>query len=179
MTSRIGIGIVAALIIFMGMKGCVVTVWTSGPSLNSYALYGDDGRAFGLEFLPKNETIIWYIDPAEDSLEATLVRMRGAVGTHYFWRFWKIDGPGVMFGYRMYPADVRPVYMEIEVLERYMRGNGNPTLPDKGDRTREVLLFGDDRVKFEGMWLRRSEPNREMAGALLRQLAGRQLDTST
>ena len=52
--------------------------------------------------------------------------MRGSYGTHYFWRLWHIDGPGVFFGYRIYhPEDVEPVMMEIETLDKYVEGRGN------------------------------------------------------
>ena len=42
--SKIGAGLLVVLIAFFGLKGCVVTVWTSPTETTTYALHGKDGR---------------------------------------------------------------------------------------------------------------------------------------
>jgi hypothetical protein len=170
---KIGIGVFIIAILFFGLKGCVVTIWSSPKTPEIYSIQGQDNRVMSMIFLPKHhETMMWHFDPANDSAEGVLTKMRGSYGTHYIWRLWHIDGPGITFGYRIYPPDKKPVNMEITVLERYMSGKGNPSFPDKGDRSHQVLLFGKDVVKFQNMWLRKEPNNPEMIQALLSKLGG-------
>ena len=123
-------------------------------------------------FLPNHETMIWHFDPANESTEGVLTEMHGSYGNHYFWRLWHIEGPGIIFGYRIYPSETEPVNMEITVLERFMSGRGNQVFPKKGDRTHQVMLFGKDVVKFQSMWLQKEPNNPEMVRALLAKLGG-------
>ena len=139
--------------LFFGLKGCVVTGWSSPKTPETYSIQGQDGRIMLMIFLPKHETIIWHIDPENESVEGVLTKMRGTYGTHYIWRLWHVEGPGITFGYRIYPPETEPVNMEITVIERFMSGSINPGFPDKGDRTHQMLLFGKDVVKFQDMWL--------------------------
>lgn len=157
-TSRIGIAIFAIAFLFVGLKGCIGTVWISPKTPEIYSIQGQDDRTMSMVFLPKNETIIWYFDPAKELGEGVLTKMRGSYGTHYFWRLWHIEGPGIMFGYRIFPTDTEPVNMEITVLEKFTGDRGNSSFPEKGERTYQLLLFGKDLVKFQGMWFQR-EPN--------------------
>ena len=170
--SKIGIGIFVVAFLFFGLKGCVVTIWSSPKTPEIYSIEGQDGRVMSMIFLPKHETMIWNFDPANESAEGVLTKMRGSFGSHYFWRFWHIEGPGITFGYRIYPSDTEPVHMEITVLERFMSGRGNPGFPEKGDRTHQVLLFGKDVVKFQSMWLLKEPDNPEMVQTLLAKLGG-------
>lgn len=172
--SKIGIGLLVAVFLLFGLKGCVVTIWSSPKSPEIYTIEGQDGRGMSMIFLPKNETMIWHFDPAQKTVEGVLTKMRGSYGTHYFWRLWHVEGPGITFGYRIYPSDTEPVHMEIAVLERYMSGTGNPAFPAKGDRTNQVLLFGKDTVQFQSMWLKRRPDDPEMVQSLLAKLGGSQ-----
>jgi hypothetical protein len=165
-------GLTIIVFLFFGLKSCVITVWNSPEKPKIYSMEGQDHRAISMIFMPKNETMIWYFNPDVGTAEGVLTKMRGTYGTHYAWRIWHIEGPGVTFGYRIYPAETRPVNMEITVLERFMSGKGNPSFPDKGDRTHQVILFGKDVVKFQSMWLRKMPDNPEMVQTLLRNLGG-------
>ena len=59
-----------------------------------------------------------------------------------------------------------------QAIERFMSGKGNPSFPDKGDRSHQVLLFGKDVVKFQSMWFLKEPDNPEMIQALLSKLGG-------
>jgi len=170
--SKIGIGIFVVAFLFFGLKGCVTTIWSSPKTSEIYSFEGQDGRVMLMIFLPKHETMVWHFDPANESTEGILTKMRGVIGTHYFWRLWHIEGPGITFGYRIYPSDTKPVNMEIIVLEKFMSTTGKPALPEKRYRTNQVLLFGKDSVKFQDMWLRKEPYNPYMVQTLLAKLGG-------
>ena len=172
LASKIGMGIFLVTFLFFGLKGCVITVWSSPKTPEIYSIQGQDGRVMPMIFLPKHETMIWHFDPPNESVEGVLTKMRGSYGTHYFWRLWHLEGPGIILGYRIYPPDTEPVHMEITVLERFMSGRGNPGFPEKGETTHQVLLFGKDGVKFQNMWLQREPNDPEMVQLLLTKLGG-------
>ena len=99
--------------------------------------------------------------------------MRCSYGTHYFWRLWSIEGPGVIegwFGYRIYPIDSEPVVMETTVLDKFIQGTGTPSLPKKGDRTHPVLLFSPNAVRFEDMWLEKRPTDFDLLDTLAKTL---------
>lgn len=161
--------VVLAMLVF-GLKSCTVSVWQSADKANSYAVVGGDSRSFRVVFLPHNETIIWYKDPANDFIEGVLTKMRGTYGTHYVWRLWKVEGPGVTFGYRIYPSDTEPIMMEVTVLERFIQGRGDPTFPSVGNRTHQVILFGRNAIRFQDMWLQKEPDDPELVALLQSKL---------
>jgi hypothetical protein len=169
---NLGICILVVAFLYFGLKGCVVAIWSSPRTPEIYSIQGQDGRVMSMIFLPKQETMIWHFDPANESAEGVLTKMLGSYGTHYFWRLWHVEGPGITFGYRVYPPDTEPVLMDIAVLERFMSGGGKPGFAEKGDRTHEVLLFGKDVVNFQSMWLRREPNDPERVQGLLAKLGG-------
>jgi hypothetical protein len=170
--SKIGIGVFVIAFLFFGLKGFLKTVWSSPKTPEIYSIQGQDGRIGSIIFLPNNETMLWDHNPGKDSTEGVLTKMRGSYGTHYFLRLWKIDGPGITFGYRIYPANTEPVNMEITVLEKYIRTKGEPVFPEKGDKRYQVLLFGKNMVNFQDMWFEREPNNSEMVQTLLALLGG-------
>ena len=172
--SRVGIGVVILVWIFFGLKGCVMTIWEAPDSTEIYSIAGEDDRSMSIFILPGHQAMIWYHDPMEEHIEGTLARMKGTYGTHYFWRLWGIDGPGIWFGYRIYPTDTEPVVMEMTVLEHYQEGRGKSDFPGKGDTSYQVILFGEDKVNFEGMWLYREPSNPDFEKHLLEKLGGPQ-----
>ena len=87
-------------------------------------------------------------------------------------RLWKVEGPGITFGYRFYPTGTKPVHMEMTVLEKLIQTDGDAVFPEKGDTTYSVLLFGPDCVKFEGMWLQREEVDPQTVETLLLEVGG-------
>jgi hypothetical protein len=171
--SRIGTAAVVLLVLFFGLKGCVVTVWTAPIEPTTYAVHGSDGRSLSMIFLPKHETILLYTEEKGGFIEAALTQMRGTYGTHYFWRLWSVEGPDVgggLFGYRLYPDDARPVVMETTVMKKFIHGSSKPTLRTEGDRTHPVILFTQNAVQFEGMWLENEPTDPELIQNLLHQL---------
>ena len=168
--SIIGAIIVIIFFIFLFIKGSIVTVWLSPKTPITYAIDGYDGRLLKMIFLQDNKTIMYHKDPNIGVEEATLTKMRGTYGTHYFWRFWKIEGPGIILGYRIYPTDVKPVVMETKIIQKYMEGNGDSNFPKINKTTYSTILFGDNSVKFEGMWLQKEETNNEFLSELLKRL---------
>ena len=162
--------LVVLAMLFFGLKSCTVSIWQSADKANSYAVVGGDNRSLRVVFLPHNETMIWYTDPANDFIEGVLTKMRGTYGTHYVWRLWKVEGPGVMFGYRIYPPDTEPIMMEITVLERFMQGRGAPTFPSVGNRTHQVILFGPNAIRFQDMWLQKEPDNPKLVDLLRSKL---------
>jgi hypothetical protein len=170
--SKIGTGLFVVFIAFFGLKGCVITVWTSPSEPTTYALHGKDGRSLAAVFLPDNETLILYMESQTPYTEVVLTKMRGSFGTHYFWRLWNVDGPGEngLFGYRIFPEGARPVTMETTVLKKFTQGSSKPTLRAEGDKTTAVLLFTKDAVRFQDMWLEKEPTDRELVQRLLKQL---------
>lgn len=173
LNSKIGFGLFIIFIIFFGLKGCVVTIWKSPQEPTTYAVHGKDGRSLSMLFMPKNETYIIYTEQSTGFIEVILTKMRGTFGTHYFWRLWSLDGPGTgdgLFGYRIYPEGARPVVMETTVKNKFIHGNGNPTLRSIGDRTHPVILFTENSVRFEDMWLQKEPTNLEFLSTLNQRL---------
>jgi hypothetical protein len=171
--SKIGTAAIVLFILFFGLKGCVVTIWKAPTEPTTYAVHGSDGRSLAAIFLPKNETVLLYTEEKTGFIEAALKRMRGTYGTHYFWRLWSIEGPGVtggLFGYRIYPDDARPVVMETTVMKKFIHGSSKPTLRSEGDRTHPVILFSKNAVRFEDMWLAKEPTDPQLVQNLLRNL---------
>jgi hypothetical protein len=171
--SKIGTGLVVLAILLFGLKGCIVEAWTSPATPVTYAIHGSDGRSLAMIFLPKNETILLYTEEKTAFMEAALTEMRGTYGTHYFWRVWRIEGPGIgggLFGYRIYPEGAEPVVMETTVLKKFIQGTSKPTLRGEGNRTYSVILFSENAVRFEDMWLQKEPTNMELVQALLSKL---------
>lgn len=171
--SKIGTTLIILVILFFGLKGCVVTIWKSPETPTTYAIHGSDDRSFAMIFLPKNETILLYTEDKAEFMEATLTKMRGTYGTHYFWRLWSVEGPGTgggLLGYRIYPDGAEPVVMETTVLKKFIHGTSKPTLKNEGDRTHPLILFSDNAVRFEDMWLEKEPTSPELLQALLKKL---------
>ena len=171
--SKFGIAAIALFIAFVSLKSCVVTIWTSPTEPTTYTVRGSDGRSLSLIFLPGHETLFLYTIESSNFVEAALTQMRGTYGTHYFWRLWNIEGPGIaggLFGYRLYPEGTEPVVMETTVVKKFVHGTVQPTLPNEGERTNPVILFSDNAVHFGGMSLVKEPTDTNLVQDLLRQL---------
>ena len=172
-TSKIGTSLVILLILFFGLKSCVMTVWKSPEQPTTYAIHGSDGRSLAMILLPENETIFLYTEEKAGFIEASLTKMRGTYGTHYFWRLWSVDGPGVgdgLFGYRVYPENAKPVVMETVVLKKFIHGSSTPTLKNEGDITHPIILFTTSAIRFGDMWLEEEPTNPDLVKSLLIKL---------
>lgn len=171
--SRIGFGLLIVAIAFFGLKGCIVTIWTSPKEPTTYSVVGSDGRMLSVVFLPRSETLFVYSPDRGESLEVNLSVTKGVYGTHYFSRLWSVDGPGTLGGllnYRIYPTGFEPVRMETTVKKKFMLGTHKPVLPAEGERTHPVILFGADKINFEGMLLEKEPTSNEFLNTLLPKL---------
>lgn len=171
-TGNIITGIFILAIMFFGLKGCVQNVWMSPSNPEVYVIKGQDSRLMQIVLLPKNEVMIWYSDPNKKTTEGILTKMKGSYGTHYFWRLWHIEGPGINIGYRVFPEETQPVYMEVSVLEKYMSGTENSSFADVGSTTYQLLLFGKDRIQYQDMWFTKESYDPKMVSFLLEKLNG-------
>lgn len=170
----IGIIIVVLFFLFIYIKGSIVKIWTSPISTTIYAINGADGRSLKMIFLPKNKTIMYYKNSNNNAEEYTLTEMRGAYGTHYILGLWKLNGPGTFYGgllgYRIYHNSIKPVIMETKTMQKYMSRNGDSNFPQIGKTTYSTILFKDDSVKFEGMWLQKEKTDDDFILRLLNNL---------
>lgn len=141
----------------------MVTVpWQPPAEPTSYSAFGDDGRSFQVVLLPDSRAIIWYAEDKTNFMEGNLVRLSGYRGTHYFWRLWNVDsndgafGPSLL-GLRYFEAGT-PFILETEVLAHFIGGNQKPSLPNKGERVKQLnVLISDDTIRFQDMWLEKDE----------------------
>jgi hypothetical protein len=159
--------------LFFGMKGCVVTTWKPPAEPTTFSVRGADGRSLSMIFLPDSTTLIVYTEEKTGSFEAALTEMRGTFGTHYFWRLWNVDGPDSIAGlpgYRIYPPGAQPVVMETTVIKKFVHGTAKPALRTEGDRTHPVILFSENAVRFEDMWLQKEPTDIDGLDALKRQI---------
>ena len=171
--SKFGAGLFMLAVLFFGLKSCVITVWSAPTKAETYSVHGDDGRSFVMIFLPTNETIFLYSEERPRFIEASLTKMRGSYGTHFFGRLWSVPGQGSIgsiFSYRIYPENARPVVMESTVLKKFVRGSGKQALSSEGDRTHSVILFTDSAIRFQDMWLTKVPTNDKFVHDLLLQL---------
>jgi hypothetical protein len=145
--------VIVAAIAILQLKSCVLTVWGPPKETTRYAIEGGDRRTLEIYLFPDHRAIFWHTDPDRGFTEGSLVHLRGNVGTHYFGRLWHLDGPGVIFGYRLYPTGCEPVMMEIETLSHYQVGPGDAQFPRSKDRTDSIFRFCQDRLGFQTMEL--------------------------
>ena len=134
-------GGVILLFLFLGVKSCIITAWLSPSTAKSYSIQGGDNRTMTMVLIPDNKAIVIYNDPNIDFTETVLMKMRGTYGTHYFWRFWRVENPNMIFGFRIYPSETKPVAMEIKILNKLITGFGDPTFPKVGDTYYTILIF--------------------------------------
>jgi len=170
---KVGIAAFVVVIVFFGLKGCIVTVWSPPPEPTTYAIHGKDGRNLAMVFLPEHETIFLYAEEKTGFIEASLTEMRGSYGTHYFWRLWSVATPGLTSGpftLRLYPAGSEPVVMETTVVRKFIQGTSKPNLPEEGKRTYPVILFSENALQFEGMLLAKEPTDARALQDLLRTL---------
>jgi len=165
----IGWILILGLTIF-GLKGCVIRTWLSPSVPTTYLLESTDGRTITMIFLPDNQTIIAYKDRTTGYAESVLTDMKGAYGTHCLGRLWHIKGPGIWFGYDVYPPGARPVRMEIATLAKDTSGTGHAVFREVGQTTHSTILFYDNEVEFERMRLVKQPTDTDYLNVLVSQL---------
>lgn len=165
----IGVIIIIIIVIMFALKGCIIKSWSHPPENSTYAIYGDDGRIMKLIFLEKTKAIFYYKE-SFDFEEAVQVDLRGVYGTNYIGGLWHLTGHGTIFGFRIYPNDVRPVSAEMTVEKRYLKGNRDSTFTKTGKTTYPVFLIRDDAINFSDMWLEQEEPDIDFINEILNKL---------
>lgn len=171
-----GVLLLVCIICFLGLKGCIVTVWTYPDTPRKYEVIGEDGHALSMTFLPTERTIMQYSDPANVESEIVLARMRGTFGTHYIGPLWRLEGPGVLIGLRWLPKGIQPLIMEIETLEKFRIGPGESIFPKVAGTTYSEMAFGDGTMRFQNMWLQEVHVDTATIEELLRVLQQRESD---
>jgi hypothetical protein len=149
-----GIGIFL-IVMIISFKGCFVSIWQYPKTIEAYQVEGADSRYMLIVFFPQSQTMIWYIDPNEEFTEGILSRMKGAYGTHYIGPIWRVEGPGIFVGLRWYGEGIKPVVMEMKVLNKYMQGRAQSSSPPIGETSYSEILFANDQINFQGSWLDR------------------------
>lgn len=91
--SAIGGGLVFVLLLLLGLKTCIVTVWAPDKTTVRYAVVGGDGRTLEIYLFPDRRAIFWYTDPSLGVVDGSLAYLRGSVGTHYVGQLWHIGWP--------------------------------------------------------------------------------------
>ena len=154
-----------ALILWFGvhLKTCELHVWSPPDEPVSYSVITVDARTMEVLFTPESEMLIRYSDPAGPFRETALAEVRGIYGTRLFSTLWKLDGPGIWLGYRVYPLGVKPVHMETTIVKKRQSGTRSTSFGTRstsfletGERSHEVILFSHDAIEFAGTPLDRN-----------------------
>ncbi len=161
--SIVGAG-VFLFIMFLGLKGCIVRTWKAPSAEQAFSAVGANGATFYLVLFPDQRVISALY--TSDGMEASLSEWRGAYGTHLIWRLWHLDGPKVVFGYRIYPSGFHPVRIERRTLRNFKMGSGNSAFPREGITEHEVVLFGQDTIFIGGVTLERTSLPEELRESL-------------
>ncbi|GEM_PF-5787509 len=149
--------IIVAVVLFFGLKGCIVTTWSPPKQPTTYAVVGEDDRKMTFTFLPDRRALIIYEDPNKSVFEAVLCRMRwGEYATHYFGPLWNVSQGAESFaGIRWVSNGAKPVRMSYEVLNKFHQGSGDSSFSPIGSEHETVFYFRDDEFKFSDMWLKK------------------------
>jgi len=150
--SGIGTGLsfvpIVLIFIFFSMKSCIVSSWGPPSRTTSYSAKTEGGKYVEIHLLPDCRMVQRTSNAGIQSETVFLAKLRGTLGTHYFWNLWNIRdhlyGPPIA-GWRIYENGVVPVNMTIEVVssikERYKVAE---------DREFNVCwLLSDEWIEFE------------------------------
>lgn len=146
----------------VGVRGCTGAAWVSGNEPEQYLLESGDGRVLSIFILPKNKVALLYADSANDEREAALVSWRGTYGDHYGFGLWHMeDAPVPGPNWRIFRRGFEPVFMQMDTLEKFREGRGNPVFPGEGNSVRDFILLAEDRsaLVFDDMMLRKTDPS--------------------
>jgi len=145
-----------SLMLLVGVRGCITTVWTVPDEPITYIIEGADGRAMSVTFLPKYRMLTVYEDPERQSVEAVLSEIRRATyGKHLLGPIWNVSEEGDSpFGIRWVTGGSKPVRMRYQVLNKYRVGYGDSSFPPIGGKSIETIFyFRANEMRFAGMWL--------------------------
>jgi hypothetical protein len=140
--SKIGTGIFIAFWLFLGLKGCVNTVYSS-KEIAVYEDLNENGESNKVYFIPSNKIIVK--KKYQEQYEYAVFYVRGTDATHYFGPFYN-KGENLL-GIRTF-ADANEVWkLEMEITDK--KGNlSETTFDDIGDRHRNTLVIKDNSIEF-------------------------------
>jgi len=125
--------VIASIFILVGLRSCVVTVWSPPEERTTYSIKGDDDRFMQLTFLPDGKGINIWGDPTGGSVEVVLYELRGVYATHHIWRIWNISREGnSLLGLRIAPKNAKPVIFEYDIINKWHTGFGESVFPPIG-----------------------------------------------
>jgi len=168
----VGIILMVLIFIFIGIKSFVYYGFTTSDTIETYETTGGSHMLF--IFLPDNDAIIYFNDVVNNKEEYVLAHITGEHGTHYFKNIWSVNSsvksvPSI-FNFRIYPKNVRPVSLEIKIEKKYINGSGDIVFPKIGDTTNKNMLFTDESIKFNGMWMNKIDTDQNFVNLLLEKL---------
>ncbi|MDL5514821.1 hypothetical protein QSE00_23630 [Arenibacter sp. M-2] len=140
--SNIGTGIFIAFWLFLGLKGCVNTVYSS-KGIAVYENLDANGESNKVYFIPSNKIIVK--KQYQEQYEYAVFYVRGTDATHYFGPFYN-KGENLL-GIRTFP-DANEVWkLEMEITDK--KGNLiETTFDDIGDSHRNTLVIKDNSIEF-------------------------------
>ncbi len=139
--SKAGTGIFIAFWLFLGLKGCFHTVYSS-KDVAVYEDVNENGESNKVYFVPKNKMI--FKKQYQEQYEYAVFRVRGTDATHYFGPFYN-KGENLL-GIRTF-SDANEVWkLEMEISDK--RGNLFETTFDEiGERFRNTLVIRDNSIE--------------------------------
>jgi hypothetical protein len=162
----IGVAAFFGFILYFGAKGSIVKTWKSEEQPLTYTVFSAD-HSFSITFLSGNQGILYYMKEDGSYMEVSRVKLLGSYFTHYFWNVWHFEGfPIGWLNYRIYQGDVEPVMMEITTEERRRFGDGEAVFPRAGSRSRGIVLFSDEWIRFQDIWMTREPTDFELLDLL-------------
>ena len=156
------------------LKSCFVTVWVPSNRIETYAIYGSDGRFMKFILFPDNKALLLSGSVTDKSVEAVLAKVYGTVATHYWWRFWNVSEDGSPFGLRIFPSEVEPIIMKIKIIDRFIIGGETLSFGKTGSEYTDVLLFTSRAVRFDNMWLQKEETDEKFVSNIMGAFSDKQ-----
>src|SRR5680860_1003277 len=140
--SKLGTGIFIAFWLFVGLKGCVHTVY-SPKNIEVYKDLNDTGELTKVYIVPGNKMIVK--KQFLEEYEYAVFKVRGTDATHYFGPFYN-KGESLL-GIRTFSNANEVWNLEMEILDK----EGNlieTTFNEIGDTYRNTLVIRDNSIEF-------------------------------
>ncbi|NKI28493.1 hypothetical protein HCG49_18240 [Arenibacter sp. 6A1] len=153
--NKIGTGIIIAFWLFIGLKGCVQTVYSS-KDIAVYENIIENGESTKVYIVPKNQMVIK--KQYQNQYEYAVFYVRGSDATHYFGPFYN-KGENLLH-IRAY-TDANKVWkLEMEITDK--KGNlSQSTFDDIGVTFRNTLIMRENSIEFGDYEYNKLEPTEE------------------
>lgn len=149
--------ILVCLIVFVGLKGCVVTGWIPPSQPSSYATTITGGQAMSFSFLPDQRALITYGDSDKGTYETVLCKIvSGYYVTHYIGPFWEsYPGSKSLLGISWVSDNAEPAHIKYKILNKLDHGLGRSYFPAIGSEHEAIFCFRDGAFKYSDIWLQK------------------------